>query len=93
MGLLRGASQDEVYDGVRTEPQRATRLGIDADTVSEWRSLDFYSVIETNENVPSLMANMLKLAKQYPHVAHEKVSDSIRLGTKRQNQCPLPEKF
>lgn len=92
-GLVRGASISEVYNGTRTESQQPTRLGIDADNEADWRALDFYSVLQAHQDSPALMAGMLKLGKQYPFEANSKLPDAIKLGTRRENQCPAPEDF
>ena len=92
-GLVRGSSISEVYNGTRTESQQPTRLGIDADNEADWRALDFYSVLQAHQDSPALMAGMLKLGKQYPFEANSKLPDAIKLGTRRENQCPAPEDF
>lgn len=92
-GLVRGASISEVYNGTRTESQQPTRLAIDANNEAEWRALDFYSVLQSYKDSPALMADMLKLGKQYPFAADSKLPDGIKLGTRRENQCPAPGEF
>ncbi|MCX4190398.1 fatty acid cis/trans isomerase [Methylophaga sp. OBS3] len=92
-GIVRGANIREVYNGTRTEAQMPSRLGIDAHSESEWRALDFYSVLHAYRDEPALMANMLTLAKQYPFESNSKLPSELAIGTKRQNQCPTPDNF
>lgn len=93
-GLLRGAFHKEVYDGKRTKAIPPTRLGIDESTLSGWRERGFYSVLQAeNEHSPSLMLNMIKLAKQRPFPSNSKLPDSIELGITHKNHCVSSEDF
>ena len=70
-GLARGASQEDVY-ATRLSETQPTRLGIDAQTPSEWRKLGFFPVL--NEYVPtpaaalqaSLLARAIELKRRPP---------------------------
>src|SRR5690606_2108150 len=79
-GLLRGASKEEVYDGVRTEAMPPTRLGIDALAAADWRKRGFISVLQAgNKQLPPLMLSMITLAKQHPFLPGSKLPDSVQL--------------
>jgi hypothetical protein len=54
-GLTRGASQIEVYGTPRLVAEAPTRLGIDAQSVLEWRSKGFFPVL--NERIQTPEAN------------------------------------
>jgi hypothetical protein len=44
-GVARGASKEKVYDGGRLVEAAPTRLFVDAQTASEWRSRGFHPVL------------------------------------------------
>lgn len=86
-GLIRGAHKDAVYDGKRLEPQKTTRLGIDAQTEQQWREMGFYSVLARGDQTRSLFENMIRLGKQYEFAPNSKLPEDIELGRSRTNQC------
>ncbi len=96
-GVLRGASQDAVYNGARIRDMDPTRLHIDALTEQAWRDKNFYSVLEpsvANDNERySLMLGMLRLGKANPVTPNQPLSDDYSLGIYRENQCPRPGEF
>lgn len=71
-GLERGGSKKLVYDAARLSAERPTRLFIDADSVKEWREMDFQPVLNEREQTPeanlenSVLNLMLELKKEYP---------------------------
>ncbi|MBW4935104.1 fatty acid cis/trans isomerase [Marinobacter sp. F4206] len=92
-GLIRGAHPKAVYDGGRLENQATTRLGIDADTEQEWRSLGFYSVLARGDQARSLFENMIRLGKRHAFAPNSKLPEDIELGLARSNQCVSNENF
>ncbi|MGB1110202.1 MAG: hypothetical protein ACPG4N_07590, partial [Gammaproteobacteria bacterium] len=44
-GVFRGASKAPVYDGARIKAVRPSRLGIDAQSVDQWRERGFFPVL------------------------------------------------
>jgi hypothetical protein len=86
-GLIRGAYPEAVYDGSRLDPQKTTRLGIDAQTEQQWRDMGFYSVLARGDQTRSLLENMIRLGKEYQFAPNSKLPEDIALGLSRQNQC------
>ena len=98
-GIDRGASKASVYDGARLEDMEPTRLSIDAQTTEEWRSREFFSVLEQQLGAEgkregaSIIKNMIDLAQDNPLPINKKIPDDIELGLKRKNYCPGPAEF
>lgn len=92
-GLERGAHKQEVYNGSRLRAANTTRLGYDAHTEEEWRDLGFYSVLETEDNQPPLLKQMLELGKQYEFEPNSRLPNSIKIGLARTDQCVSPGEF
>jgi hypothetical protein len=98
-GLLRGANKNAVYDPARLTPAEPTRLFIDATTPAQWREKGFTSVFNEQgsrleDNLEySLLYKMITLGKEHPLTSGAPVPESIELGLKRKNECPLPDKF
>lgn len=90
-GLLRGASQQEVYNGTRTREQPTTRLFFDADSTQQWRGMGFSSVLDGGEQ--ALLRRMIELGRQHPLQPGEPLPAGIELGIRREDQCPLPADF
>jgi hypothetical protein len=92
-GLIRGAYPKAVYDGARLDPQKPTRLGIDAQTEQQWRDMGFYSVLARGDQTRSLFENMIRLGKEYEFAPNSKLPDDIELGLARVNQCVSNDDF
>ncbi|SDG32164.1 Fatty acid cis/trans isomerase (CTI) [Pseudomonas benzenivorans] len=92
-GAARGANQQPVYDGTRTQAAATTRLYLDAHGSDAWRRKDFFSVLEPQGSQAALMARMLELGHDRPFAANAKLPDDLEIGIKRSNQCPLPDEF
>lgn len=96
-GLLRGASKAQIYDGSRLAPIMPTRLGVDAEGESQWRSKGFFTVRPRADTAgaqsASLLTKMLDLGHRQPWPANERLPADIALGFTRQNSCPLPDEF
>lgn len=98
-GLLRGASKVPVYDGARLETLPTTRLGIDAQSVEQWRQLGFFSVqhAPTEQPVPVLQASMLyrmlELGQQHSWQPNQRLPDDMPIGFGRDNSCPTVAEF
>ena len=96
--LLRGASKVDVYDGARLSEIPPTRLGIDAQTVNDWRKLGFFPIINAyhdNKENPNtaLMQKMLDLGHNNPLPANTPIPAQIDIGLSRVNTCPSPKQF
>ncbi len=96
-GLTRGANKNGVYDPQRLSPAKPTRLFVDGQHTSDWRKLDFFSVLNgsTGEggSSTSLLMKMLRLGRQNRLAPNKKIPPQIELGLHRQNACPLPSEF
>lgn len=90
-GLRRGAHKLSVYNGKRLVAATPTRLGIDASSEQEWRQLGFFSVLDSVNQEPSLMAKMLDLGRTAGKAAG--VDEDISMGTSRANDCPTTVEF
>jgi hypothetical protein len=71
-GVDRGASKLVVYDAMRLQAQDPTRLFIDAQTTTQWRDKEFYSLTDnTNQSDgfnDSIMMHMLHDKELHPDV-------------------------
>jgi hypothetical protein len=92
-GAARGANQQPVYDGTRTQAAATTRLFLDAHGSDAWRRKAFFSVLEPQGSQAALMTRMLELGHDRPFAANAKLPDDLEIGIKRANQCPLPDEF
>ena len=96
-GLQRGATEIRVYEPRRIESIQPTRLFIDAKSTKQWRSLDFYPVINEQEKTPvanlqnSVLYRLLQLKKQFPQPDSERLPESFSLELNRQQTCPTLE--
>ncbi|GIZ11749.1 fatty acid cis/trans isomerase [Pseudomonas sp. NCCP-436] len=92
-GLLRGASQQPVYDGARSKAQDTTRLFLDAHDEAAWRQRGFHSVLEGEQGQPALLRRMLELGHSQPLPANERLPEDLELAITRSNSCALPDQF
>ena len=71
-GVERGGSKILVYDATRLKAIEPTRLFIDAQTTSEWREKEFYSLIQSDDSNmthnDSIMMHMLHEKKLHPEI-------------------------
>jgi len=63
-GLDRGANKKSVYDAIRLSAVEPTRLFMDANSTSQWRKKDFFSI--TGNADYSTLRSMLELKKNNP---------------------------
>lgn len=97
-GLKRGASKVKVYNGWRLNAIAPTRLGVDSQTISGWRNLGFFPVLngyrgEHNSFTPSIMQHMIDLGHNSPLPVNKAIPKQIELGLTRKNSCPAPDEF
>lgn len=78
-GLARGASKAVVYDGERLVPALPTRLFVDAQSTSEWRTKGFYSILDEAPD-RNLVRLMLDLGAAHTFKAGEKLPDDVPVG-------------
>jgi hypothetical protein len=96
-GLDRGASTAQVYDAARLLEAPLTRLGIDAQTTSQWRAKGFFPVLnERNQTVSndldaSVLYRMLMLKAKNPLSRGVLPSDVFDFSTGRTQTCPALE--
>lgn len=98
-GLERGANKTRVYHPSRLRAAKLTRLFEDGDSVSDWRNLGFFPVL--NEYEQSMEANMqvgvmyrmLELKEKHPLPNEKVLSEKFTFGVKRNESCPMPETF
>ena len=98
-GLDRGASKDLVYHSSRLLEAQPTRLGIDAQTTSEWRARGFAPVLNernqdaaTNLNA-SVLYNMLTLKARNPLPSGKLPDGMFDLSLGRAQSCSTLEEF
>ncbi|SLN32556.1 fatty acid cis/trans isomerase [Ruegeria meonggei] len=92
-GLLRGASKQAVYHSQRLEDAPLTRLGVDAQSLPQWRALGFHSVTQNVETDPSLLERYLNLGRLNPMPENAPVPAALDLTTDRPLACPTPDEF
>lgn len=98
-GIERGASKALVYNGTRMLNSTPTRLGIDADTVEEWRQLGFFNVLNDRKQTPqvnlerSILYRSLQLKKQHPLPEERILDDDFSFGLAREQQCASIDEF
>lgn len=92
-GVERGAHKLPVYAGKRLKAQDSTRLFLDAQGAAAWRRKGFFSVLEPQGSQAALLARMLELGHGAPFKANAKLPAELDISIKRDNQCPLPDKF
>lgn len=98
-GLERGANKANVYHATRLRAANLTRLFEDADTVSGWRDIGFFPVLNEYEQSPEankqagLMYQMLDLKARHPLPEQKILDKSFTLGLNRKESCPIPEVF
>jgi hypothetical protein len=89
-GVERGASKALVYDGSRLLESTPTRLFTDAQSVGEWRSKGFHSVLP-EQNVPdprrSVMTRMLELKQAHPLTEGLDLEKAFTFGLDREQTC------
>lgn len=98
-GIARGASKKKVYDGGRLVEAAPTRLFIDAQKASEWRTRDFHPVLNertqssaTNRSA-SVLFRILDLKKRHPLPDVDVLPASFDFSLDRKQQCAAIEEF
>ncbi|WP_254436215.1 fatty acid cis/trans isomerase [Ruegeria arenilitoris] len=91
MGVLRGASKEAVYHTERLQDAQPTRLGIDAQTVPEWRALGFHAVIRGQD--AGLLERYLELGRQNPMPVDAPLPTELGLAINRPLVCPTSDEF
>jgi hypothetical protein len=100
-GLIRGASESKVYDGIRIFTAEPTRLNIDATTPEEWRTKGFYSVVGEDQEQStvdgpaiaaerlrdSVLYRMLRLKQLNPQPKTGLLPDAMTLSLDRKQVC------
>jgi hypothetical protein len=93
VGLLRGASKLQAYDGQRKDAAEPTRLYFDAQTEQQWRDLDFHSVLQPEGQLSPLLYRMLELGKRNDFTANSKLPDDLDISIQRKHSCPTADEF
>ena len=97
-GITRGANKAPVYHGDRLLADAPSRLFIDAQSPGEWRTKDFYPVLDeispnNDELNHSVMASMLALKQSYPSAPDKPLGDHFEFDINREMQCPTIDEF
>lgn len=96
-GVARGSSRKSVYDAGRFDEEPMTRLFIDAQLPSEWRSKGFTAVLNERAAEANLAASVLfrSLALKQAHPLPEGLvlPATFTLGLDRDQQCPSVEAY
>ena len=98
-GLERGGSKKLVYDSARLKRAEPTRLFIDADSVDEWRRMEFHPVLNEREqteqaNLENCILNMmLQLKKEHPLPQTDLLPDTFDISLDRKRECTTAEGF
>ncbi len=98
-GLLRGASQEKVYDGRRLLGAAPTRIFEDAQTTAEWRAKNFFPVLNERKKNPanninlSLLAQSLILKQHHPLPQDKILPDSFDFSLNAPQACPTIETY
>ncbi|MES0825055.1 fatty acid cis/trans isomerase [Ruegeria sp. SCP11] len=94
-GVLRGASKEAVYHTERLKDAQPTRVGIDAQTVPEWRALGFHSVTRDpgSGDSASLLERYLELGPRNVLPVDAPLPDELGLALDRPLVCPTSGEF
>jgi hypothetical protein len=98
-GIERGATKTKVYHSTRLKAAPMTRIFEDAQSVAEWREMDFYPVLNERDRTPeanrqaSVMYRMLQLKEAHPLPDQNQLPKQFDLSLDRKQFCPKPEEF
>ncbi|MGC9385707.1 MAG: fatty acid cis/trans isomerase [Hydrogenovibrio sp.] len=93
-GTERGGSKEKVYDGERIHAAQPTRLFMDAQTIEQWRTKGFYSLIgDADDGGASVLTRMLKLKDAHPQPVNGRLPENYTLGLNRDDVCPKEDEF
>jgi hypothetical protein len=98
-GVARGASSDPVYDATRLLEAPPSRLFVDAQLPSQWRTKGFFPVLNERAATPeaqlagSLLYQSLLLKQQHPLPAGPVLGDGFDFSLDRTQSCPRVEQF
>ncbi|MCB0345936.1 MAG: fatty acid cis/trans isomerase [Bdellovibrionales bacterium] len=98
-GIDRGASKSPVYHSDRLIAADPSRLYIDGQNTSEWRTRDFFPVLNEREQTPeanliaSVFYRTLLLKDKHPLPESPQLPDSFNFGIDSEWECPTIEEF
>jgi hypothetical protein len=98
-GIARGASKERVYDGGRLDEASPTRLFVDAQKASQWRTRGFFPVLNERDQTPaanlaaSLMYRALQLKQSHPLPETAVLPGTFDFSLDREQQCPRLEDY
>jgi Fatty acid cis/trans isomerase (CTI) len=93
-GVTRGASPEPIYAGTRLRPATPTRLFIDADRPSTWRTMGFHPVLNEHRAEPeanlklSVLYRLLAQKAAHPLPEQRVLGDEFDFSLNRSEQCP-----
>jgi len=93
-GLLRGATEELVYDTRRISPVQPTRLFVDAKSTAEWRTRGFHPVLNEGQQTAennldnSVLYHLLQLKEKHPQPHSNPLPESFTLELNREQTCP-----
>jgi len=95
-GIARGASKTPVYDPARLLAAAPSRLYVDADTTSQWRSKGFFPVLNEHADASpeanrtaGLMHRLLMQKQQHPMPTSGTAPAELDFGLDRAQSCPV----
>ena len=97
--MLRGATNERVYESSRLTPAAPTRMFEDAHSTAAWRAMGFHPVVNERQNSAEanlqagVLAKMLELKKLHPLPAGKTLPDTFDFSLGRQEQCARIEYF
>lgn len=98
-GVVRGASKQKVYDSTRLLKATPTRLFIDAQTASQWRTGKFFPVLNERDPTPtvneyaSVLFRMLALKHRHPLPDVAVLPKTFDFSLDRKQQCASIAEF
>ena len=98
-GVARGASSDNVYDTERLREAEPSRLFVDAQLPSQWRTRGFFPVMNERSPTPdaqlagSLLYQTLLLKQQHPLPVGPVLGEGFDFSLDRAQSCPRIEQF
>ncbi|MGC4071796.1 MAG: fatty acid cis/trans isomerase [Nibricoccus sp.] len=98
-GIARGASKAQVYDAGRLVAAQPTRLFVDAQLPSQWRTLGFFPVLNERTQTPeanlaaSVLHRSLALKRAHPLPGDAVLSAPFDFSTGRAQSCARLDQF
>lgn len=98
-GMDRGANKSPVYNTTRLLAADPTRLFVDATTTEQWRSREFFPIMNERHQdratnlQASVLYRMLELKQNNPTTPGTLLPDDLRIGTEGGHYCARLDEF